>query len=239
LIVAHPPSAGEVVVTHATAQKESPRVNRNRKTELAERQALLAQIRAETRRAERKRTWIIASVVGTLVLGLIGTTIAIVVDQGAKNADLAAQAKEPISGVKTFPDLTQDHVTTEVDYGQNPPTGGAHSAVGQICGFYSEPIVDENAVHSLEHGAVWITYDPSLAPGQVDTLRNFAAQDNYVLVSPREGLPAPVVASAWGVQLQLDSTADDRLPVFLASYVNGPQTPEPGASCSDGVGTPE
>ncbi|MGV8965837.1 MAG: DUF3105 domain-containing protein [Cellulomonas sp.] len=214
-------------------------MNRNRKTELTERQARLAQLRAEQKRAERKRTWIIASLAGVLVLGLVGTTIAIVVDQSAKNAELAAQAKDPIPGVKTFTDLSQDHVSTEVDYAQNPPTGGKHSAAGQVCGFYSEPIIDENAVHSLEHGAVWITYDPSLPPGQVDTLRDFAAKDDYVLVSPREGLASPVVASAWGVQLELDSASDERLPVFLASYVNGPQTPEPGASCSDGVGTPE
>ena len=214
-------------------------MTRNRKAELTERQARLAQVKADQTKAERKRTWIIASVVGTLALGLIGTTIAIVVDQGAKNADLAAQAKEPIPGVKTFTDLSQDHVSTAVDYAQNPPTGGAHSAVGQICGFYSKPIADENGVHSLEHGAVWITYDPSLDSSQVDSLRDFAAKDNYVLVSPRDGLASPVVASAWGIQLQLDSAADERLPRFLASYVNGPQTPEPGASCSDGVGTPE
>ena len=214
-------------------------MNRNRKAELTERQARLAQIKAEQKKTERKRTWIIASVAGTVALGLIGTTIAVVVDQGAKNADLAAQAKEPIAGVNTFTDLSQDHVSTEVDYAQNPPTGGAHSAVGQICGFYSAPIADETGVHSLEHGAVWITYDPSLAPGQVAALRDFAAKDNYVLVSPRDGLDSPVVASAWGIQLQLDAATDKRLPVFLASYVNGPQTPEPGASCSDGVGTPE
>lgn len=214
-------------------------MNSDRKTERADRQLRLAQIKAEQKRAERKRTWIIAAVAGTLAVGLIGTTIAVVVDQSSKNADLAAQAREPIPDVETFEDLSQDHVTTEVDYAQNPPTGGAHSAVGQICGFYSEPIVDENGVHSLEHGAVWITYSPSLARGEVDALRDFAARDDYVLVSPRDGLASPVVASAWGTQLALDSAADERLPVFLAAYVNGPQTPEPGASCSDGVGTPE
>lgn len=214
-------------------------MNSNRKTELAERKARLEQIKAEQKRSERKRTWLIASVAGVVALGLIGTTIAVVIDQSAKNADLAAQAKEPITGVETFTDLSQDHVSTEVEYAQNPPTGGEHSEVGQVCGFYSEPIADENAVHSLEHGAVWITYDPSLAPGEVTSLRDFAAKDNYVLVSPRDGLDSPVVASAWGVQLQLDSADDERLPVFLASYVNGPQTPEPGASCSTGVGTPE
>jgi len=217
-------------------------VSSKRKTELTERQARLAQVKAEQKKAERKRNTIIASVAGVLILGLVGTTIAVVAGEGAKdsaqNSEIEAQANDPIDGVETFTGLTSDHVTGQVDYAQNPPTGGDHSAVGQICGFYSEPIGDENGVHSLEHGAVWITHDPNLAADQVDTLRAFADENSYVLVSPRDGLTSPVVASAWGIQLQLDSADDERLPVFLRAYVNGPQTPEPGASCSSGVGTP-
>ena len=214
-------------------------MSNKRKTELTERQARLAQVRSEQRRAERKRNTIIGVIGGVVVLGLVGTTIAVVANENAKNADLEAQADKPIDGVETFADLTRDHVTTEVDYAQNPPVGGEHAAVGQVCGFYSAPIGDENGVHSLEHGAVWITHDPDLPADQVATLRAAADKESYLLVSPRTGLASPVVASAWGVQLPLDSADDARLPVFVSAYVNGPQTPEPGASCSTGVGTPE
>ena len=69
---------------------------------------------------------------------------------------------------------------------------------------------------------------------QVQALRDLAADNSYLLVSPMEGLPSPVVASAWGLQLQLDSADDERLPVFLVKYLQGEQTPELGASCSGG-----
>ena len=57
----------------------------------------------------------------------------------------------------------------------------------------------------------------------------------YVVMSPFEGLESPVVASAWGIQLSLDSADDERLQAFLAKYVEGEQTPEPGAPCTGGI----
>jgi len=210
---------------------------------VTERQARLAQVKAEQKKSERRRTAIIAAVTGVIVLALVGTTFAVITKENAKNnaqnAAAEAQAGKPIDGVKTFAGLTRNHVTGKVKYAQNPPTGGDHSAIDQNCGFYSAPIVDENAVHSLEHGAVWITHDPDLPAAQVDILRAFAAKNPYVLVSPRVGLPSAVVASAWGTQLQLPAVGDARLAAFLTKYLNGPQTPEPGAACTGGIGSPE
>jgi hypothetical protein len=214
-------------------------VSNKRKPERTERAARLAEVKNAQKKVERRRTIIITAAVGVLVLGLGGTTIAVLANERARTAGIEAAAKTPIEGVKTFTGLSRNHVPGTVTYAQNPPTGGDHSAVDQNCGFYSAPIVDENAVHSLEHGAVWITHDPKLPAAQLATLRAFAAKNAYVLVSPRDGLPSPVVASAWGVQLQLASAEDTRLPVFLRAYVNGPQTPEPGAACTGGTGTPD
>ncbi len=136
----------------------------------------------------------------------------------------------PIPGVETFSNLSQNHVTTPVPYGQNPPVGGDHSAMLQPCGAYRQPVPSERAVHSMEHGAVWVTYRPDLPPADVSRLDDLAKQ-TYVLVSPYPELPSPVVASAWGTQLRLDSARDPRLRRFLAAYRQGPQTPEPGAAC--------
>jgi len=86
----------------------------------------------------------------------------------------------------------------------------------------------------MEHGAVWITFDPQLPAAQKDLLRKLAGQ-TYVLVSPMTGLPRPVVASAWGYQLGVDSAAAPGLEHFIASFRAGPQTPEPGAPCSGGA----
>lgn len=130
------------------------------------------------------------------------------------------------------------HTEGAVDYAQNPPVGGEHSPVWQNCGFYEEPIRNEIAVHSLEHGAVWITYSPDLPQDEVERLRDLAQSDAYVLVSPYPDLDPAVVASAWGKQLGLESAEDPNLEQFVESYSQGPQTPEPGAACTGGVGNP-
>jgi hypothetical protein len=90
-------------------------------------------------------------------------------------------------------------------------------------------------VHSLEHGAVWITYRPDLPPDQVQTLKSTAA-DDFMLLSPYPGLPSPVVASAWNHQIRLDGAADSRLQPFIDQYKNNPAiTPEFGAPCAGGT----
>jgi hypothetical protein len=147
----------------------------------------------------------------------------------------------PPSGVTSYSNLSRTHTEGPVDYAHNPPVGGAHSPQWQNCGFYSAPARNENAVHSMEHGAVWITYRLDLPQEQVSKLRDLAHSQSYVLVSPYTytRLPSPVVASAWGKQLKLDSANDPRLEQFVSAYREGPQTPEPGAPCTGGVGSPE
>lgn len=211
----------------------------NRKAEIAERQARLAAIQAAQKKSERRRTAIIAGIVGVVILALVGATLYVVVGQSRANAERDRLAAAPIDGVEEFADLTSNHVDTDVEYAQNPPVGGDHNGVWLNCGVYSEPVAEENAVHSMEHGAVWITYDPELPDDQVEALTAQAASNNYIVVSPRPDLPTPVVLSAWGLQLQVEDASDERIPVFLQKYVRGEQTPEPGASCTGGTGTPE
>jgi hypothetical protein len=119
-----------------------------------------------------------------------------------------------------------------------PPMGGVHSDVWQNCGVYDAPIEAKNAVHSMEHGAVWVTYQPDLPADDVATLRDDVSKHSYTILSPFEGLKSPVVLTAWGIQLTVDSAGDSRIADFLDRYVQGPQTPELGATCSDGIGTP-
>ena len=75
--------------------------------------------------------------------------------------------------------------------------GGDHNAVWLNCGIYSAPVANENAVHSMEHGAVWITYPPSLAKDAVDQLTDLVKTENYVVLSPYQNLPSPLVAPKW------------------------------------------
>ncbi len=145
----------------------------------------------------------------------------------------------PLEGAQYYEVPSQYHTEGPVLYDPIPPVGGDHAPVWQNCGFYDSPVRNENAVHSLEHGAVWITYSPDLPVDQVEALRALASGHTHVLVSPYPGLPAPVVASAWGVQLMLEGAYDPRLEQFVSAYEQGPQNPEPGAPCSGGIGEPQ
>jgi hypothetical protein len=141
-------------------------------------------------------------------------------------------------GTETFDAPERSHVWTPVVFAQAPPVGGNHAPIWQNCGFYDTAVLNETAVHSLEHGAVWITYRPDLPVAQIDALRRLARGQSYVLVSPFDDLPAPVVASAWGRQLRLDSADDPRLDQFVRAFRLGRQAPEPGAPCTGGIGEP-
>jgi putative peptide zinc metalloprotease protein len=170
----------------------------------------------------------VASLVFALFVGLIG--------YGLIPEVPVARGDEP-AGVERFEVNERSHVTGLISYPQSPPVGGDHAPTVQNCGFYASPVADENAVHSLEHGAVWITYSPELPNDQIKALRRLAKTD-YLLVSPYPDLPAPIVASAWGRQLRLNVVEDARLDQFLDAYRLGRQAPESGEPCDGGRGRP-
>ena len=177
--------------------------------------------------------WIGAVLVPAVLIVLV---IVLVVRSQASSTDPSSTGN--ISGVVTYSNLSRQHVTGTVNYPQIPPVGGNHNAVWQNCGIYTQPIANENAVHSMEHGAVWITYQPTLSAQDVSRLTTLASGHSYVLLSPYTNLPSPVVISAWGVQLKVTSASDPRLAQFLKYYEQGPQTQERGAACTGGTGTP-
>jgi hypothetical protein len=146
--------------------------------------------------------------------------------------------------------LRHNHVDGPVRYSVTPPVGGDHNAVWMNCGVYSEPVPSERAVHNLEHGAVWITYQPGLPASEVAALRNFVVRQTvidfpgvtgsrYMDLSPYPGLPSPIVVSSWGFQLRLSSPWDPRLQQFVNRFrVSQTYSPEYGSPCTGGVGTP-
>jgi Protein of unknown function (DUF3105) len=194
-----------------------------------DRKARVEEMRREQAAADRKRRIIVAAITIPILLAIIAGTILVI-----KNANDATK----IDGLKSYSNLSRNHVTTDVKYPQNPPVGGDHNPVWLNCGVYTSPVKNENAVHSMEHGAVWVTYQPTLPAAQVAKLEAAAKDQLYMIVSPYDGLPAPVVASAWGKQVYLTGADDPRLEKFIKAYEQGPQTPEPGAACTGGTGTP-
>jgi hypothetical protein len=146
-------------------------------------------------------------------------------------------------GTQVFAEPNHKHVTGTVHFDHTPPAGGAHNATLLNCGVYTQPVPNVNAVHDLEHGAVWITYQPSLSAVGVQQLQqyveaNYDGTQRYITLSPYPGLPAPVVASTWGAQIRLTGPGDPGLAAFVLHFIGGNQGGEQGASCTGGIGTP-
>lgn len=207
-----------------------------KKARLDRREAQRASQAEATRVAERRRRqrpyWIVG---GVAVAGAV-IALAVIVGSGGGSAALP-------KGTQTFAENDHQHVTGTVHYNRTPPAGGPHNPVWLNCGVYAQPVANENAVHSLEHGAVWITYRPDLTSTEVTQLQQFVeghyvGDQRYIVLSPYPGLPAPVVASAWGAQIRLSGPNDPRLSAFVAHFAGGGQGGELGGLCTGGTGSP-
>ena len=156
-----------------------------------------------------------------------------------KKPDAAQPLPEnPPKGIEVYPATTNASVEGSIDYERHPPTNGDHVPIWQNCGFYEEPIEDRHAVHSLDHGVVWITYRPNLPQQQMKALRPYG-NENYVILSPYPGQDAPVIATSWRVQLELDGAADPRLRRFVNQFKISELAPLSGNRCILGVGNPK
>ena len=156
-----------------------------------------------------------------------------------KQPDAAQPLPEnPPRGIEVYPATTNRTVKGPIEYDRKPPTNGNHDPLWQNCGFYQKPIKDRHAVHSLDHGVVWITYRPDLPKQQIESLRPYG-KESYVIVSPYPDQDAPVIATSWRVQLKLDGADDPRLKRFVNEFRISEIAPLSGNRCTLGVGNPE
>jgi hypothetical protein len=201
-----------------------------RQEKLAEYQRQLA------KRRRSKLVWWVVSIVGVLVIAAVIVASFVFAPAPAVQYEAGGEGVE-IEGVETFTNETV-HTEEPVDYPQSPPAGGPHNPAWLNCGIYSEPQQNENAVHSLEHGAVWVTYDASQVSGEELDALKAEIPSSYAILSPYEGLDSPIVLSAWNAQLKLDEASDERIPQFFEEYWRNQNVPEPTSACSGALDGP-
>ncbi|MEE2045883.1 DUF3105 domain-containing protein, partial [Nocardiopsis tropica] len=144
-----------------------------------ERRQRAAELKAQRLKEERRRKILTISGVVTAVVLVVGL-IAFLVFMEVRSRS--------VSNVAEYEVPSYEHVETgqPVDYEQSPPVGGDHWSAWQNCGVYPEPVTPEFAVHSLEHGAVWINYEPGLPEDQVEQLVGMYSAGDYLVISPSE-----------------------------------------------------
>lgn len=154
----------------------------------------------------------------------------------APSADNPDPSKN-IEGVVTESYQGGAHVlpTERVAYDKAPPFGGPHDGFWAACNgvVYPQAVRTENMVHSLEHGAVWIAYNPDQVKGEdLEKLKIRVDGKPFTMMSPYPGLKSPISLQSWGHQLAVSSVDDERIDQFIAALRRNANTyPEVGASC--------
>jgi hypothetical protein len=200
--------------------------------------------RAERAHDRRRRVAVIAAS-AVVAVAVIGVGAWAVTKGGEDKSGATSDAKAGSGhftydkdGVGTWSGkLTRNHVAKKVAYPMQPPVGGDHNQVWMNCNgdVYPKQLPNENAVHALEHGAVWVTYNGKAADADVKALAKKVKATPYSLMSPYEDQKDPIMLSAWGHQRTVKSAADPAVAKFFAQFVQGKQTPEPGAACTGGL----
>ncbi len=187
-----------------------------------------------------KKPFPVGFAVGCAVLAalLVGVIVFAAMNQGLGDKSSLKYAEHQISGLQVRHGQGRNHVEGAVAYPDQaniPPDGGNHNANPQSCQVYTAAVANEHAVHSLEHGAVWVTYNPkTAATGDVAALKKLVDGNPYRMLSPYPDLKSPISLQAWGERIFVDKASDSRVKQFLDLFTKGPQTQEVIATC---VGT--
>ncbi len=128
---------------------------------------------------------------------------------------------------QSYPIQGQDHIeigASHAPYNSNPPTSGPHYVKPAVWGAYQTELPDEQLVHNLEHGGIWISYKGIDATTKT-ALEKIASSQQKLIMEPRANDDAPIVLASWG-RLQKFQTYDEKgIIAFINANKN--QSPEP------------
>lgn len=191
-----------------------------------------------------------------LALALAGGGALACSDEPVESGPTNVIATHPVAGSacgaveRAYTLAEPEHVAncTPIKYGSNPPSSGTHYGTWAAFREYETPIERGFAVHSMEHGAVIISYNCEDCAGEVAAAKDliFELGPDPLCCSPAGGCPTPVsrlilmpdpeldvrfAAASWGFTLKADCFEPEAFRAFVEAHRG--QGPEP--MCADGV----
>lgn len=112
-----------------------------------------------------------------------------------------------------------DHRSDPQTYETVPPVSGPHNPNPAPCGIHDAQIPDENFVHTLEHGAVAVLYDPTLDAEEIAAIEEIVGDfDSHTLSAPYTGMPEPIAVVSWSRMMRLDSVDEDAIRAYIDEF---------------------
>ncbi len=156
----------------------------------------------------------------------VGIIVVIAVSYGL--VLLVGQDQQPRPG-ETFSIQGQEHIAvgaTHEAYNSNPPTSGWHYAQPAQWGVYQTELPDEQLVHNLEHGGIWISYT-GIDDATKASLEKIEQSNSKIIVTPRSKNDAPIVLASWGRLQKFQTLDEEGIQSFIKANSN--KSPEPFA----------
>lgn len=112
---------------------------------------------------------------------------------------------------------------TQVEYDANPPNSGDHFAVPADDGAYTEAPETGALIHSLEHGRIFMQFDPAAPESVKGDLKALYDEDPYhMIIAPNDtDMPYEVAATTWTRTLacpEMNEQVFDAIRAFRDEY---------------------
>lgn len=166
----------------------------------------------------------------TLIIVVVGVVFVSKLNLNAPAEDSKKPEKvsKPVAGTQDYDIVSREHVpvgTAVSDYISNPPTSGQHWPNSSAKGIFDKSLPDEQLVHDLEHGYIWISYKPDAPDDVKNKLKEIVQKDDWkIVLEPREKDDQIIALAAWGRVLNLDNLDEKKIKDFISTYRNrGPE----------------
>lgn len=162
-----------------------------------------------------------------MIRAVIATIIGTIIVVGAVVYYASQPVKDDLVG-QPYDNLGATHIAQNephLDYNSNPPSSGWHYAEPAAWGFYDRELPDEQVVHNLEHGGVWLAYQPDIDESTKGTIKLLVARfSSKVIATQRSKNDMPIALVSWGRVLKLETFDKDATLDFIRRNKNhGPE----------------
>jgi len=162
-----------------------------------------------------------------IVLAVIAVGFVAVVTIGK----MTAPPESPRPGVEQA-DHGREHVNSKEYGGNQPPTSGPHASP-LSWGVYDTEVRDDQVIHNMEHGGVFVSYQPNLPKDKIEKLTSLLAepfsdpsfQPKKIVLAPRAANKSPIELSSWRRSEALVSYDQKKIEDYITRNLG--KSPEP------------
>lgn len=166
-------------------------------------------------------------IISVIVIAVLGLGIVLFLQDAKNNKQAENDSSLPQQG-QAYDNLGQEHIEIGAQhkpYNSNPPTSGPHYVQPANWGIYDKELPDEQLVHNLEHGGIWISYK-DLDQATIEQLQLIQKSNSgSVVVTPRAADDTKITIASWTRLEKLDGYDEQKILDFIAANKN--KSPEP------------